>query len=64
MPILHILLVLVVVGLVLWLITTFLPIDARIKNIIVVVAIVLIVVWIIQILLGGTLMDVRVGRSP
>lgn len=61
MPIIHIMLVLMVVGLILWLITTYIPMDARIKQIMVVVVIILIVIWLVQVLLGGSLGDMRLG---
>lgn len=52
MPLLSILFTLVIVGVVLWLINSFLPMDARFKQLINVLAIVLVVFWLLSVLLG------------
>jgi hypothetical protein len=48
MSLLLILLVLIAVGLILWGIEKFLPLDATIKRIIQIVAIVLVVIWLLK----------------
>jgi len=48
MPLLTILLVLVVVGVVLWLINTYIPMDGKIKNILNIVVVVLVVLWLLR----------------
>ena len=48
MPILTILLVLIVVGVVLWLINTYIPMDGKIKNILNVVVVILVVFWLLK----------------
>ena len=48
MPILTILLVLIVVGVILWLVNTYIPMDRKIKSILNVVVVILVVVWLLQ----------------
>jgi len=49
MPLLTILIVLVVVGVLLWLINNYVPMDRKIKNILNVVAVIVVVVWLLQV---------------
>lgn len=48
MPILTILLVLVVVGVILWLINAYIPMDGKIKSILNVVVVILVILWLLQ----------------
>ena len=48
MPLLTILLVLVVVGVILWLVNTYIPMDRKIKNILNVVVVILVIIWLLQ----------------
>ena len=48
MPILNILLVLVVAGVVLWLINTYIPMDRKIKSLLNAVVVIVIVIWLLQ----------------
>ena len=48
MPILTILIVLVVVGVILWLVNTYIPMDGKIKSILNVVVVVLVIIWLLQ----------------
>ena len=48
MPILTILLVLVVAGVALWLINTYIPMDRKIKNILNVVVVIVLVIWLLR----------------
>ena len=47
MPLVHVVLVLVVVGVILWLINTYLPMQATVKKILNVVVIVVVVIWLL-----------------
>ena len=63
MPLIHVLLVLVGVGVLLWLVNTYLPMDAKIKKILNIVVVIVVVLW----LLGAfgvldSLSGIRVGR--
>lgn len=49
MPIIQILLVLIIVGVCLWLVQTYIPMAAPIKAIITVVVVLCLVVWLLQI---------------
>jgi len=50
MPILTILIVLVMVGVILWLVNTYLPMQPVIKKILNIVMVVILVIWLLQIL--------------
>ena len=55
MSLIGLILVLVVVGVILWLVNTYIPMDGRIKNILNVVVIIVIVLWLLSVfgLLSG-----------
>ena len=48
MPLLTILLVLVVVGVLLWLVNTYIPMDRKIKNILNVVIVIVVIIWLLK----------------
>jgi len=48
MPLLTILIVLIVVGVILWLVNTYIPMDRKIKNILNVVVVIVVVIWLLQ----------------
>ena len=63
MPLVTVVLVLIVVGLILWLINTYVPMQGAIKTILDVVVVVAVAVWVLQALgLWTTVMDFRVTR--
>ncbi len=47
MPLLNIVIALIVVGVLLWLINTYIPMDGKIKNILNAVVVVCVVVWLL-----------------
>ncbi len=49
MPILNVVLVLIVVGVVLWLINAFIPMQRTIKSILNVVVIIVVVIWLLKV---------------
>lgn len=49
MPLLTVLIVLVVVGVLLWLINTYIPMDRKIKNILNVVVVIVVVIWLLKV---------------
>jgi hypothetical protein len=49
MPLLTILLVLIVVGVLLWLVNTYIPMDRKIKNILNVVVVIVVVIWLLKV---------------
>ncbi|MCU0346972.1 MAG: hypothetical protein MUC59_08505 [Saprospiraceae bacterium] len=48
MPLLNIIIALIVVGVLLWLVNTYIPMDRKIKNILNVVVVIILVVWLLQ----------------
>ena len=48
MPLVHIVLVLIVVGVLLWLINAFIPMDAKIKSILNIVVVIAVIIWLLQ----------------
>ncbi len=61
MPLLNVLLIIIVVGVLLWLVNTYIPMDRKIKNILNIVVVILIVFWLLKVfgLLAG-LQNIRV----
>lgn len=49
MPLLHVVLVLIVVGVALWLINRFIPMAGSIKTILYVVVIIVVILWLLQV---------------
>ena len=49
MPILNIVIVLIVVGVLLWLVNTYIPMDGKIKKILNVVVVIAVVLWLLKI---------------
>jgi hypothetical protein len=48
MPLLTVLLVLIVVGVVLWLVNNYIPMDRKIKNILNVVVVIVVILWLLK----------------
>ncbi len=49
MPLLTILIVLIVVGVILWLVNTYIPMDRKIKNILNAVVVIVVIVWLLKV---------------
>jgi hypothetical protein len=49
MPLLTILIVLIIAGVLLWLVNTYIPMDRKIKNILNLVVVIVIVVWLFKV---------------
>jgi len=49
MPILNIIIALVVVGLLLWLVNNYIPMDGKIKNILNIVIVIAVVLWLLKV---------------
>lgn len=60
MPIVHIFVVLIVIGVLLWLVNNYIPMDGRIKQLVNGLAIILIVLWLLSVLLGFSLATARI----
>jgi len=62
MSLLHIILVLIVVGVLLWLVNNYIPMDSKIKTIINGVVVIVVVLWLLQAFgVLGSLGTVRVS---
>lgn len=61
MSLINLVLVLIIIGVLLWLVNSYFPMDGKIKQIINAVVVVAVVLWLIQIFFGP-LPDIRVGR--
>ncbi|HVC20743.1 MAG TPA: Thivi_2564 family membrane protein [Vicinamibacterales bacterium] len=63
MPLIHIVVVLIVVGVLLWLVNTYIPMAGSIKSILNAVVVIAVVLWLLQIFgIIGSLSNIRVGR--
>lgn len=63
MPLVHVLLVLIVVGVLLWLVNTYIPMAGSIKSILNAVVVIVVVLWLLNVFgLMGNLTRLRVGK--
>ncbi len=63
MDLLSVAVTLIVVGVLLWLVNTYIPMDTKIKNILNIVVVVVVVIWLLNGLgLMNSLRGVRIGR--
>jgi len=49
MPLLTVIIVLIVVGVLLWLVNTYIPMDSKIKSILNVVVVIVVVIWLLKV---------------
>jgi hypothetical protein len=62
MPLLNLVLVLIVIGVLLWLVNTYIPMDSKIKTILNAVVVIAVVIWLLQVFgLLGSLQNITVG---
>ena len=62
MSIISLVITLMVIGILLWLINTYIPMDGKIKKILNIVVVVVVVIWLLQVFgILGTLGTFRVG---
>ena len=63
MPLISLVVVLIVVGVLLWLINTYIPMDGKIKSILNAVVVIAVVIWLLQVFgLLGSLQGIRIGH--
>ena len=63
MPLVTVIIALIVVGVLLWLINTYLPMDGKIKSILNAVVVIAVVVWLLQVIgVMGSLTSFRIGK--
>lgn len=64
MPLIQLVVILIVVGVLLWLVNSYIPMDAKIKQILNIVVVIAVVLWLLNLFLGpwGNLGGIRVGH--
>ncbi len=63
MPLIHVVLVLIVVGVLLWLVNSYIPMAGSIKSILNAVVIIAVVLWLLSVFgLIGELSNIKVGK--
>ena len=63
MPLVTVVIALIVVGVLLWLINTYLPMDGKIKSILNAVVVIAVVLWLLQVFgVMGSLTSFRIGK--
>ncbi len=62
MPLINVVIALIVVGVLLWLINTYLPMDGKIKSILNAVVVIAVVIWLLQVFgVLGSVSSFKVG---
>ena len=49
MPLINVVIALIIVGVLLWLVNTYIPMDSKIKNILNAVVVIAVVLWLLQV---------------
>ena len=49
MPLLTVLLVIIIAGVVLWLVNTYIPMDGKLKKILNIVVVIIVIIWLLRI---------------
>lgn len=63
MPLINVVIALIVVGVILWLINTYLPMDGKIKNILNGVVVIVVILWLLQVFgLMDSLSSFKIGN--
>jgi hypothetical protein len=63
MPLIHVVIVLVVVGVLLWLVNSYIPMAGSIKTILNAVVVIAVVIWLLTVFgLMGEISNIRVGK--
>lgn len=63
MPLIHLVIVLIVVGVLLWLVNSYIPMQATIKKILNAVVVIAVVLWLLNAFgVIGSLQGIRIGR--
>ena len=63
MPLIQLLIVLVVVGVILWVINRYIPMQSTIKKILNVVVVIIVIIWLLSVFgFIGNITTIRIGR--
>ncbi len=64
MPLITVVITLIVVGVLLWLINTYIPMDSKIKSLLNIVVVIGVVLWLLSVFgVIGNLSSIRIGRG-
>jgi hypothetical protein len=63
MPLVNLIIILVVVGVILWVINNYIPMDRKIKSILNIVVVIIVIIWLLSVFgVIGSLSGIRVGK--
>ncbi len=63
MPLINLIIILVVVGVILWVINNYIPMDRKIKSILNIVVVVVVILWLLSVFgVIGSISGLRIGR--
>jgi undecaprenyl pyrophosphate phosphatase UppP len=63
MPLINVVIALIVVGVLLWLINRYIPMDGKIKQILNIVVVIAVIIWLLQAFgVFGSLSGIHIGR--
>jgi hypothetical protein len=63
MPLINLIIILVAVGVILWLINNYIPMDRKIKSILNIVVVIVVILWLLSVFgVIGSLSGLRVGK--
>ncbi len=63
MPLLQVVITLIVVGIILWLINSYIPMDSKIKTILNIVVVIAVIIWLLNAFgILGSASNIRVGN--
>jgi len=63
MPLIQLVIILVIVGLILWVINSYIPMQSTIKKILNVVVVIVVIFWLLSVFgLIGNILSIRVGK--
>ena len=63
MSLISLVIVLIIVGVLLWVVNTYIPMDGKIKNILNIVVVVVVVLWLLSLFVDfGSLNTIHIGR--
>jgi hypothetical protein len=63
MPLIHVVMVLIVVGVLLWLVNSYIPMAGSIKSILNAVVVIAVVIWLLTVFgLMGEISNIRIGK--
>jgi len=63
MPLINLIIILVVVGVILFLINNYIPMDRKIKSILNIVVVIVVIIWLLSVFgVIGSLSGIRIGK--